>query len=131
MSAPNPVSATFPTSTPTVSSSLHTIAGILVTVYGLSELSSTVQNVSCLWLLHPRLQTQACMQPIAAAAITQWNERNASKDTVRGLIAVTFDQRNHGSRQVSKLANEDWRNGNDRHAVDMFSSFSVFSAWNS
>ena len=66
------------------------------------------------------------MQPIAATAITQWNERSASKDDGRGLIAVTFDQRNHGSRQVSKLANEDWRSGNERHAVDMFSSYSVF-----
>jgi hypothetical protein len=40
-----------------------------------------------------------------------------------GVIAVSFDQRNHGTRLVDKLANEAWRSGNDRHAQDMFSCF--------
>ncbi|KAJ2985319.1 hypothetical protein NUW58_g5601 [Xylaria curta] len=38
----------------------------------------------------------------------------------RGLIAVAFDQRNHGSRLVSSVANDAWRQGNDTHAQDMF-----------
>lgn len=34
-------------------------------------------------------------------------------------MALAFDQRNHGSREVSKVANDSWRAGNERHAVDM------------
>ena len=40
-----------------------------------------------------------------------------------GLIAVSFDQRNHGTRKVDNLANEAWRSGNESHAQDMFSIY--------
>lgn len=109
-----------------VSSETHCIAGILTTVYGLSELQADIHNVACLWLLHPRLQTQKCMQPIASSTIHHWNERSRTrknKDGATGLIAVSFDQRNHGSREVDKLANEAWKAGNERHAQDMFTSY--------
>lgn len=102
------------------------IAGILVTVYGLDELSSNVKLVASLYLLHPRLQTQTCMEHLAASSIQGWNyllQQSKTGDTSIGLIAVSFDQRNHGSRQVKKLANEDWRSGNGTHAQDMFSVF--------
>lgn len=36
---------------------------------------------------------------------------------------MAFDQRNHGSREVDKLANEAWKSGNPNHAQDMFSIF--------
>ncbi len=36
---------------------------------------------------------------------------------------MAFDQRNHGSREVDKLANEAWIHGNPNHAQDMFSIF--------
>lgn len=112
---PNPVSAT----------TLH-IAGILTTVHGLDLLppSSDVSSVAVLWLLHPRLQTQECMASAAADSIHAWYKKSGDKST--GLIAVSFDQRNHGTRLVDKLANEAWRQGNKRHAVDMFSIYSKF-----
>lgn len=63
------------------------------------------------------------MAPIATAIISAWNARirsgRAGKNAP-GLIAVSFDQRNHGSRLVDKLHNEAWRQGNPRHAQDMF-----------
>ncbi|KAI9040494.1 uncharacterized protein KD926_008199 [Aspergillus affinis] len=111
-----------------VSRKTYPIAGILTTVFGLDELPSNATEVACLWLLHPRLATQERMSPIAGAVIKDWNQRihdraADSKAPVTGLIAVAFDQRNHGSRLVDPLGNEAWRQGNLRHAQDMFSIF--------
>ena len=116
----NPLAHYTSTSLPVVqvSTQTHHIAGILTTIYGLAELSPSANSLAVLWLLHPRLQTQACMQPLAANTILTWNQRAPSK--TQGLIAVSFDQRNHGSRLVDKVANESWRGGNNRHAIDMF-----------
>lgn len=73
------------------------------------------------------------MAPIAAQAIHHWNQRlkergasASSRGPVKGLIAVSFDQRNHGGRMVNNLANEAWRQGNARHAQDMFSVYREF-----
>jgi pimeloyl-ACP methyl ester carboxylesterase len=134
--APNPVEKTYPLAPPHLSSKTFHIAGILTTVYGLDELPPATKETACLWLLHPRLQTQACMQPFAASTIANWNERiregrAGSKQPPKGLIAVSFDQRNHGTREVDKLANEAWRGGNPRHAPDMFSQIHGTAADNS
>lgn len=106
-----------------VSQKVFAIAGISVTVFGLEELSSHANGVACLWLLHPRLATQERMTGIATAAITDWNGKTQGNPSAKGLIAVSFDQRNHGARLVDPLANEAWRQGNPRHAQDMFSIF--------
>lgn len=128
MSAPNPLESTYSTPPPSISSKTYHIAGILTTVYGLDELDAQCDSVACLWLLHPRLQTKDIMSPVAASFIYAWNTRRKSlsssnPSSKKGLIAVAFDQRNHGSREVDKLANEAWRSGNPRHAQDMFSVF--------
>ncbi|KAL6253289.1 hypothetical protein RBB50_001012 [Rhinocladiella similis] len=108
-----------------ISSTTYHIAGILTTVYGQAELDPSATDVAVLWLLHPRLQTQACMAPFAAHIISDYNNAKASSSSRRkkGLIAVAFDQRNHGSRLVQAIANEAWRGGNETHAQDMFSCF--------
>ena len=110
-----------------VSRKTFNIAGILVTVYGVSELPVECTEVACLWLLHPRLLTQECMAPLAATVIGEWNKRraprSASAAVAPGLIAVSFDQRNHGTRLASALANKAWDQGNPTHALDMFSGF--------
>jgi hypothetical protein len=117
MATNNPLEKTYGSSAwPAVSSVVYPIAGILTTVYGLEELPSNVQELAVLWLLHPRLQVQASMAPTAAHSIRQWNSKRG--DSKKGLIAVSFDQRNHGSRLVDKLANEAWRQKNPRHAQD-------------
>ena len=36
------------------------------------------------------------------------------------MIAAAWDQRNHGERKVSDMANEAWRAGNATHAQDMY-----------
>ncbi|KIX06822.1 uncharacterized protein Z518_04798 [Rhinocladiella mackenziei CBS 650.93] len=108
-----------------ISDATYHIAGILVTVFGLNELLPSTSDVAVLWLLHPRLQTQACMAPFAAHLVTEWNRYQIRRNpkTRKGLIAVSFDQRNHGTRQVSAIANEAWRSGNEHHAQDMFSCY--------
>lgn len=123
MSGPgNPLEKTHGSSLPEISSTVYPIAGILTTVYGLSELPANISELACLWLLHPRLQTQASMAPLAAQSIHNWNSRRGNS-AGKGLIAISFDQRNHGSRLVDKMANEAWRQGNERHAQDMFSCY--------
>jgi hypothetical protein len=117
----NPMSSAGPPPTAPVSLSSYPIAGILTTVHGLAELPRDASSVACLWLLHPRLTTEASMHALAAQAIRSWYERRPEAGT--GLIACTFDQRNHGSRLVDGLANESWRKGNARHAQDMFSIY--------
>ncbi|OJJ61647.1 hypothetical protein ASPSYDRAFT_88183 [Aspergillus sydowii CBS 593.65] len=104
------------------------VAGIQTAVFGLDELPPQASGIACLWLLHPRLATQERMVPIATAVIKDWNKRiqdgqTGSGKPVKGLIAVAFDQRNHGTRLVDPLCNEAWRQGNPRHAQDMFSVF--------
>jgi len=61
------------------------------------------------------------MAPFAADFIKTWNNNPKSKS--KGLIAVSLDQRNHGSRNVSAVTNEAWRSGNEKHAQDMFSCY--------
>ena len=68
------------------------------------------------------------MSPLAAHVIAAWNthliQQTASQlQQQTGLIAVAFDQRNHGSRLIDKLSNEAWNNGNPRHAQDMFATY--------
>ncbi|KAJ4350452.1 uncharacterized protein N0V89_009073 [Didymosphaeria variabile] len=112
-----------PSDLPAISIQTYTIAGIVTHVHGLSELPPATSTVACLWLLHPRLQTAEKMAPIATAIISAWNARIHSGRAGKNppsLIAVSFDQRNHGTRLVDKLHNEAWRQGNPRHAQDMF-----------
>ncbi|RMZ67552.1 alpha beta hydrolase fold-containing [Pyrenophora seminiperda CCB06] len=109
-----------------VSQHTFTIAGILVDIHGLDQLPPSVSSVACLWLLNPRLQTKDEMAPIGRRIISTWNKRiqegRAGKKP-KGLIAAAFDQRNHGSRKVDDLHNQAWRDGNERHAQDMFGCY--------
>ena len=131
MATPNPLSRTFRDLPADTSQRPYTAAGIPLTVYGLDELAPADTDVAVLWLLHPRLATHACMAPLAAAVLTHWAEtrrREAADETRQpapglGCIAVVFDQRNHGAREVWAAANESWRDGNETHAQDMFSAY--------
>ncbi|KAK0635157.1 hypothetical protein B0T17DRAFT_612069 [Bombardia bombarda] len=108
---------------PTVSVKTIHMAGLLVDVYGLQELAPSASRVSCLWLHHPRTRSKDNMADIAARCVAAWNENAAhteSHQQHRGLIALAFDQRNHGTRLVHDPANGSWREGNATHAQDMF-----------
>ena len=120
------MAGTYAVAPTSVSKKSITIAGILTKVYGLKELRHETTEVACLWLLNPRLQSQASMAPIAASMINEWNTRLGTLQDTRkclGLIAISFDQRNHGSREVNRFANEAWRAGNEKHAQDMLAIY--------
>ena len=99
----------------------YNIGGILLTVYGLEELPQSKDNVTCLWLLHGRGDTQDSMSFVAAAMIKAWN--NKRQEGGKSLICVCFDQRNHGSRMIDNRANESWNGGNPTHGPDMYTLF--------
>ncbi|KAM0555154.1 hypothetical protein ACHAPJ_006506 [Fusarium lateritium] len=103
---------------PEISVKTIPMAGLLVDVYGLDELPPNVP-VSCLWLLHPRTRTRVRMHDIARRTIAAWSAR-AGNSPKRGLIALSFDMPNHGTRLVSESANLAWDKGNATHAIDMF-----------
>ena len=122
METPNPMAGTYSAVPSPVSKTSVTVAGILTTVHGLKELPHEGSEVACLWLLNPRQQSQASMEPIAASIISGWySHPTTPKEDQQslGLIAISFDQRNHGSREIDKMANEAWRAGNEKHAPDM------------
>ncbi|KAK2596710.1 hypothetical protein QQS21_006225 [Conoideocrella luteorostrata] len=101
---------------PAISMTTIPMAGILVDVYGLDELSSSTP-LTCLWLLHPRTRTRARMQDIACRAVHAWHQHGGSGS--RGLVALSFDMPNHGTRLVSELSNHAWDKGNEKHGIDM------------
>ncbi|KAB5572599.1 hypothetical protein GE09DRAFT_1269574 [Coniochaeta sp. 2T2.1] len=118
---PNPLDPH--SSPPPTSISLLTlpITGLLVDIYGLANLPATANSISCLWLHHPRSRRKEDMASFARAAVSAFNSSPSSqRNPDKGLIALVYDQRNHGSRLVDEKSNGAWREGNERHAQDMF-----------
>jgi hypothetical protein len=128
---------------PEVSKKTILMSGLLVDVYGLGELSPTASNITCLWLHHGRTMKKEDMADTAARCVAQYNsvckEQRAKcreqmlrkygtlptpdpgrlgDESERGLIALAFDARNHGTRLVDKKANLGWPD-NQTHAQDM------------
>lgn len=104
----------------------HTIGGFSVHVYNAASLEKYValHNVTpdeplipvrVLYLIHHRSGDYTYMEPIAFNLL---NQLGAEK----GVIAVTFDLRNHGERLVAETKNGSWREGNPSHALDMVSA---------
>lgn len=100
------------------------MAGLACDVYGLEELAAQSDSaISCLWLHHPRTRAKEDMADFAQHIVGSWLQRREELQgsaSRRGLIAIVYDQRNHGGRLVDKRANGAWRGGNQAHAVDMF-----------
>jgi len=96
------------------------IAGLPVHVY--SETPASRRPTVVFFLLHGRQGSAEEVDPIARSVIEQ---SHAQHDRKRDLIIVTFDQRNHGARLLSPMANEIWSDkqekNNKNHAIDMYS----------
>ena len=107
----------------------HKVAGIHVTVYGLEELQKHDEEIAVVWLLHGRGDKRQGMNVFAHDAITHWNRqrRMAMGARGRGLLAVSFDQRNHGPREVDPMMTQDWNHGNPNHAEDMIKIYRRYS----
>ncbi|KAK3308949.1 uncharacterized protein B0T15DRAFT_123852 [Chaetomium strumarium] len=127
----DPLKSSLPPAPP-ISLRTMQMAGLLVDVYGLSELPPTATHISCLWLHHPRTKSKETMGDFAARCVAAWYSNSSAPGPAaggaaaqqgpgsRGLVALAYDQRNHGSRAVDEKANGSWREGNAMHAVDMF-----------
>ncbi|KAM0333373.1 hypothetical protein ACHAQA_002034 [Verticillium albo-atrum] len=96
------------------------MAGLPCDVYGLEEVASLPTSaLSCLWLHHPRTRRKEDMGDFAKRIVSDWHQRRKDSRSGRGLVAVVFDQRNHGGRLVEERANNAWKKGNATHAIDM------------
>lgn len=107
---------------PQISHQTLPIAGHLLDIHGLSDLPPSATHITCLWLYHGRLRRKEDMADVASRAVRAWLDHQSAhpSSSNRGLIALAFDQRNHGTRLVHAVANESWRAGNETHAQDMF-----------
>lgn len=103
------------------------IGSIKVYVYNASLLPAYVElfradqkpheiPINVLYLIHHRQGDYTYTEAVGEKVVTEY-----SKDAKVPLIAVTFDIANHGERKVSELANNDWKEGNETHALDMIS----------
>jgi hypothetical protein len=110
----------------TLSQRIYNVGGIEAVVHGLDEIPPSTKAVSCIWLLHPRLATRDWMTALATRIIGDWNQKIKEKKAgpnPDGLIAIGFDQRNHGGRLLQDISNQSWKDGNNLHAQDMFASY--------
>lgn len=96
------------------------VGGIKSIIYGLDNLNKQPKrDVAIVFILHGRGENQDGIRQrlIATKCVKAASE---SDKRSRNLIAVTFDQRNHGSRHLSDLQNKGWPK-NPNHLFDMFS----------
>lgn len=88
------------------------VSGLEIHVYGLDEVrSSNAHFVDVVFLLHGRTGNYQHLEHFALAILAHDKAAPAS-DVQRGLLVVSFDQRNHGHRQASELGNLAWDQGN-------------------
>jgi dienelactone hydrolase len=65
------------------------------------------------------------MREIASRTVDAWmqhSKQHEHEKTSRGLIALSFDMPNHGTRKVNEVGNQDWQGGNENHAIDMLAA---------
>jgi alpha-beta hydrolase superfamily lysophospholipase len=92
------------------------VSGLEIHVYGLDDVRrSNIHFVDVVFLLHGRTGKYQDLEPFALAILAKDKVARAN-DVQRGLLVVSFDHRNHGHRQVSKLGNLGWDQGNQTHA---------------
>jgi hypothetical protein len=92
------------------------VSGLETHVYGLDEVrQSSATSIDVVFLLHGRTCSYRDLEPFALAILDKDKAAQLSK-IKRGLVVVAFDQRNHGHRKVSELANHSWVEGNQFHA---------------
>lgn len=93
------------------------VSGLETHVYGLEEVrKSQSHSVDVVFVLHGRTQQWQDYEEMALT-ILEKDKSEYGGAMSRGLLVVSFDQRNHGHRQVSQHANLTWTDGNENHAL--------------
>ncbi|KAK7202429.1 Alpha/Beta hydrolase protein, partial [Myxozyma melibiosi] len=107
-----------PDATPRASETTINIAGILVYLYGVNELTAAQRsNVTVLFACHGRTRSHVDSANLAHQLI----HNLAQKGHTKGFVVATMDNRNHGTRAIDSRSIEVWKNGNPTHAQDMLS----------
>lgn len=104
-----------PDETPRSSRTEFVIGGIRVYVYGLPSTPTLNQRVSILYMAHQRTRTYKVTEGMAHEILHQ-NRSHGPAQPKETLLAVTFDMRGHGEREISREANLTWKEGNEQHA---------------
>lgn len=89
------------------------IAGIEIHVYSNGQLNDIPSVFDLVFTMHGRGNTYLSMEKYAYSILKAHGESTKLKG--RGLLVVSFDQRNHGHRLVDKIRNEGW-DKNKTHA---------------
>ncbi|KAK9237452.1 Alpha/Beta hydrolase protein [Lipomyces kononenkoae] len=104
--------------TPRSSETTVNIAGILVHLYGVNELTpDQAKDTTVLFHVHGRTRSYKDSEQFAHQLLHTLGKNGHA----RGLVIATFDNRNHGIRKIDDLAIHAWDNGNAKHAQDMLS----------
>ncbi|BGP43711.1 hypothetical protein JCM10449v2_007756 [Rhodotorula kratochvilovae] len=95
------------------------VGGLPVSVYGLEALTQGQSDVAVCFLLHGRMGRAAhpLIDRFAQRLVAYAAEQRAHNDGW-DLIVVTFDQRNHGHREVDRERNLGWAEGGKKHAQE-------------
>ncbi|GEQ71709.1 hypothetical protein JCM33374_g5395 [Metschnikowia sp. JCM 33374] len=91
------------------------LASYVQQLNGQPEAPDSIQ-INVLYLIHHRGGDYTYMRGVASKLLTQ-----VSNSSDAPIIAVTFDTRNHGEREIEKLRNAGWKSKNETHAMDMVS----------
>ncbi|KAK9373833.1 Alpha/Beta hydrolase protein [Lipomyces chichibuensis] len=119
-----------PDDTPRSSETTVNIAGILVHLYGVKELTpKQAKNTTVLFHAHGRTRSYKDAEAVAHQLLYSLGK----KGHTNGLVVATFDNRNHGIRKVDDLSmpayalltrrpcSHSWNGGNAKHGQDMLS----------
>jgi len=96
------------------------VAGLPVHVFSRIGLGEITGKVAVLFFVHGRKEAASEYDDRAESIVKQVESKGKSSID---LLVVTIDQRNHGERLVNKAANNSWKEGNDRHAIDMYAMY--------
>ncbi|KAK9452488.1 Alpha/Beta hydrolase protein [Dipodascopsis uninucleata] len=113
---------TLPEDTPKSSITTVNIAGILVYIYGLEELTEEQKkDVVVFFHIHGRTRTYKSSEEAILQILADVRKATSRSGTKKGFIGVTFDNRNHGARAIDTISIASWHGGNENHGQDMMS----------
>ena len=126
--APAPAQNGFPAA-PKISKHTVNIAGLIVNVYGIDQLTSPSPGSPAPSILgsvhlHGRKQSAVAEEPFVRSlygAIRQYMDAGGA-NTLRDLLMISFDARNHGKRMTSEKEQESFNSGNPNYAVDLYAT---------
>ncbi|WFD30938.1 hypothetical protein MSPP1_001964 [Malassezia sp. CBS 17886] len=113
-------------SVPDPSVTTFDLAGLPVHVYGLEQMTPMsprgVPDVCISIHMHGRTGSSRKEDELVRELWhdTMVERHNLGSVRTRDFLLVTFDSRNHGERKTNPTGQKSWKEGNSKHAVDMY-----------